>query len=83
MAKDKEAEFEKEIERLAHKSNVNIRKSEFAFETQLKNLDKEIDNVMKNKFKEFDKNKELASEYLNINYTDDSIKRYREKLKKI
>ncbi|WP_296881068.1 hypothetical protein [uncultured Methanobrevibacter sp.] len=83
MAKDKEAEFEKEIERLAHKSNVNIRKSEFAFETQLKNLDKEIDNVMKNKFKEFDKNKELTSEYLNINYTDDSIKRYREKLKKI
>ena len=79
MAKDKEAEFEKEIERLAHKSNVNIRKSEFAFETQLKN----IDNVMKNKFKEFDKNKELTSEYLNINYTDDSIKRYREKLKKI
>ena len=78
MAKDKEAEFEKEIERLAHKSNVNIRKSEFAFETQLKNLDKEIDNVMKNKFKEFDKNKELTSEYLNINYTDDSIKRYRE-----
>ena len=83
MAKDKEAEFEKEIERLAHKSNVNIRKSEFAFETQLKNLDKEIDNVMKNKFKEFDKNKELTSEYLNINYTDDSIKKYREKLKKI
>ena len=78
MAKDKEAEFEKEIERLAHKSNVNIRKSEFAFETQLKNLEKEIDNVMKNKFKEFDKNKELTSEYLNINYTDDSIKRYRE-----
>lgn len=83
MAKNKEADIEKEIERIARQSNINIRKSEFAFETQIKKLDKEIDNVMKNKFDEFDKNKELVSEYLNTDFRNDSIERYREKLKKI
>lgn len=83
MAKDKEVDIEKEIEKLARQSNVNIRKSEFAFDTQLKKLDKEIDKVMKDKLDEFDREKELTSEYLSIDYRNDSIDRYREKLKKI
>ena len=33
--------------------------------------------------KDFDENKELTSEYLSIEYKQDSIDRYREKLKKI
>ena len=83
MAKDKEVDIKKEIEKLARQSNVNIRKSEFAFDTQLKKLDKEIDKVMKDKLDEFDREKELTSEYLSIDYRNDSIDRYREKLKKI
>ncbi|MDO5811360.1 MAG: hypothetical protein Q4Q37_09705 [Methanobrevibacter sp.] len=79
----KEVDIDKEIEKLARKSNINIRKSEFAFENQLKKLDKDIDNAMNNKFKEFDENKQLSSDYLFIDYRNDTIDRYREKLKKI
>lgn len=82
MAK-KEVDFDKELERLARKSNINIRKSEYSFENQIKKLDNEIDNVMNRKLKEFDENKNLTSKYLNIDYKQDSIERYREKLKKI
>lgn len=79
----KEIDFDEEIEKLARKSNINIKKSEYAFENQLKKLDKEIDDIANKKVKEFDKNKELASKYLTIDYKQDSIDRYREKLKKI
>ena len=79
----KEVDFDKELEKLARQSNINIRKSEYSFENQLKKLENDIDNVASKKIKEFDKNKELASEYLSIDYKDGSIARYREKLKKI
>ena len=32
----KEIDFDEELEKIARKSNVNIRKSEYAFENQLK-----------------------------------------------
>ena len=35
----KEIDFDEELEKIARKSNVNIRKSEYAFENQLKKLD--------------------------------------------
>jgi hypothetical protein len=79
----KETDIEKEIERLARKTNINFKKSEFAFENQLKRLDEDIEKASNKKIKEFDKNKELTSEYLFIDYNDDTISRYREKLKKI
>jgi phage host-nuclease inhibitor protein Gam len=82
MAK-KEIDFDEELERLARKSNINIRKSEYSFENQIKKLDTEIDSIANKKIKEFEKNKELTSEYLSIDYTSGSIDRYREKLKKI
>ena len=82
MAK-KDVDIEEEIQRLAHKSNVNIKKSEFAFENQLKKLDTQIDNLSKKKMKEFEKNKELVSKYLEIDYNEGTIERYREKLNKI
>ncbi|MBQ6099463.1 MAG: hypothetical protein IJL02_06315 [Methanobrevibacter sp.] len=83
MSKKDEIDFDKEIEKIARKSNINIRQTEFSFEKQLKKLDKEIDNAMNEKLKEFDKNKELTEDYLLIDYSHDSIDRYREKLKKI
>ncbi len=79
----KDVDIEEEIEKLARQSNINIKKSEFAFESQLRKLDKDIDRVANEKLRDFDKNKMMASDYLSIDYRDDTIARYREKLKKI
>lgn len=83
MSKKEKIDFDKELEKIARKSNVNIRKSEYAFENQLKKLDRDIDNLTNKKIKGFDKNKELTLEYLSTEYKQDSIDRYREKLNKI
>jgi len=83
MSKKEKIDIEKEIEKIARKSNINIRKSEYAFENQLRKLDNDIDNAINSKIKDFDKNKQLTSDYLSIDYKQDSINRYREKLKKI
>ena len=82
MAKD-EFDIDKEIEKLSRKTNINMRKSENSFENMLKRLDDEIDKVTDGKIKEFDDSKKLTAKYLNIDYTQDSIKRYREKLNNI
>ena len=79
----KDFDVDKELERIARKTNLNMRKSEYSFENQLKKLDKDINNLTKQKIKDFDKNKELNSKYLSIDYKQDTIDRYREKLKKI
>jgi hypothetical protein len=79
----KEVDFDKELEKIARQSNINIRKTEFAYENQIRKLDAEIDNMANKKIKEFEKNKELTQDYLSIEYHDASISRYREKLKKI
>ena len=83
MSKKEEIDFDKELEKIARKTNINVRKSEYAFENQLKRLDKDIDKVIDDKIKDFDKNKQLTSDYLSIDYKQDTIDRYREKLKKI
>lgn len=82
MSKEK-FDLDKEIEKIARKSNINMRKSEYSFENQIRRLDKDIDKIMDEKIKIFDENKELTSDYLNIEYKQDTIDRYREKLKKI
>lgn len=83
MSKKKDFDLDEEIEKIARKSNINIQKTEFAFENQLKKLDKDIDKSINKKIKSFDKDKELISDYLSIEYKQDTIDRYREKLKKI
>jgi hypothetical protein len=79
----KEVDFDKEVERLARKTNVNLRKAEYSFDNRLKRLDSDIDNIMNKKIKEFDENKNMTSKYLMTGYKQDTIDRYREKLKKI
>ena len=79
----KEIDFDKELENLSRKSGINIRKSEYSFDNQIKKLDKDIDKIVNEKIKNLDENKKLKSEYLNIDYKQDTIDRYREKLKKI
>ncbi|AMD18134.1 hypothetical protein TL18_08975 [Methanobrevibacter sp. YE315] len=82
MSKEK-VDIDKEVEKLSRKTNINMRKSENSFENRIKKLDKEINNLADRKIKEFDDNKKLTSEYLSIDYKQDTIDRYREKLKKI
>lgn len=83
MSKKEKVDLEKEIERLSRKSNIDMKKFEDSFETRMKKLDDDINKVVKNKMKTFDSNKKLTSDYLNIDYKDATIERYREKLKKI
>lgn len=79
----KELDFDKEVEKLARKSNLNMRKSEYAFEKQLKKLDADIDSLVNEKIKDFDIDKKLTEQYLTIDYSNSTVDRYREKLKKI
>ena len=79
----KDFDVDKEIERLARKSNINMRNSEYSYENQIRKLEKDIDNLSKKKIKDFDKNKDLTFKYLSTDYKQDTIARYREKLKKI
>ena len=82
MAKN-EVDIEKEVERLARKSNINIKKSEYSFEKRISRLDSDIDKVLNDKIKIFDENKKSTQDYLEIEFSHDTIDRYREKLKKI
>jgi len=81
MSKKDEIDLDKEIERLARRSNINMRRSENSFDNRLKRLDKEIDKVLNQKIKDFDDNKKVTEDYLHIDYKNDTINRYREKLK--
>ncbi len=83
MSKKEEFDVDEELERISRKSHIGMRKSEYSFENQIRKLDEEIDKVMNDKLKEFDDNKKLTSNYLSIDYSESTISRYREKLKKI
>jgi hypothetical protein len=83
MSKKDEIDLDKEIERLARKSNINMRRSENSFDNRLKRLDKEMDKLLNQKIKDFDDNKKVTEDYLHIDYKNDTINRYREKLKKM
>ena len=83
MAKKKELDIEEEVQRLARKTNVNIKKSEYSYSKQIERLGKEVDKVVNEKIKVFDEDKLLTEDYLSIDYKDDTVERYREKLKKI
>ncbi len=83
MSKKDEIDVDKEIERLARKSNINMRRSENSFDNRLKRLDKEMDKLLNQKIKDFDDNKKVTEDYLHIDYKNDTINRYREKLKKM
>lgn len=82
MSKKDEFDLDAEIERLARKSNIQMQKTEYTYNNQLKKLDKEIDKAINDKIKLFDENKQSTADYKNIDFKDDTINRYREKLKK-
>ena len=83
MAKNKEVDIEEEVKRLSRKTNYNMKKSEYSFEKRIDRLDSEIDKVLNDKIKQFDDDKKLTQKYMSLEYKQDTIERYREKLKKI
>ena len=83
MAKKKEVDIDEEVERIARKTNFNMRRTEYSYDKQLKRLDSEIDKVLDNKIKQFDDDKSLTEEYLSLEFNHDTVDRYREKLRKM
>lgn len=79
----KDIDIDAKIERISRKTNIKIKKTEFAFEKQIKKLDTEIDEIANQRIKDFEEYKEELENYLTIDYSSLSIDRYREKLKKI
>ena len=79
MSRDVDEEFK----RISRKTNVNIIKSQMAFDNRIKNLENEIENTSKTQIKDFNSNKKLLDKYLSIDYSSSTIDRYRRKLKKI
>ena len=82
MSKE-DVDIDEEIKKLSRKTDIDIRRSEYAFENQIRKLDKDIDNIVKQKIKDFDDNKQVLGDYLTTDYSSSTIDRYREKLKKI
>ncbi len=79
----KKFDIDEEIEKLSRKTNVNMKRTEYAFDNQIRKLETDIEHIVKDKISNFDENKELSSKYLNIDYSSDSIDRYKKRLKKI
>ena len=82
MAK-KDIDFDEELDKIARKSNVKLRKTQYLYDRQFKKLDQEIDNILDKKIKAFTDVVELRREYTGIDVDTSFVDRYREKLKKI
>ena len=96
MSKKEEFDVDEELKKISRKTNVAAIKSQRSFENQIKNihimakkekkikkLEVEIDNVINNKLRQFDVDLKLRSDYLSIDYSDPTVKKIREKLKRI
>lgn len=83
MSKKEEFDVDEELKKISRKTNVAAIKSQRSFENQIKKLDVEIDNVINNKLRQFDVDLKLRSDYLSIDYSDTTVKKIREKLKRI
>lgn len=83
MSKKEEFDVDEELKKISRKTNVAAIKSQRSFENQIKKLDVEIDNVINNKLRQFDVDLKLRSDYLSIDYSDITVKKIREKLKRI
>ena len=83
MSKKEEFDVDEELKKISRKTNVAAIKSQRSFENQIKKLDVEIDNVINNKLRQFDVDLKLRSDYLSIDYSDPTVKKIREKLKRM
>ncbi len=76
-------EIDKKVNRLSRKTNLAVKRKEISFENQMKKLDIQIQNITKQKIRDFNKQKDLYYDYWTINKSDPSIKRYMKKLNKL
>lgn len=82
MAK-KDFDVDKEIKRMSRNIDIDIIKSENAFDNLMDKLDKDIDKAISNKISMFDESKDLTSKHVTTSYTDSALERYKRKLNKI
>lgn len=76
-------DLDKELEKISKNTYKSMKKFEMAFDAKINRLNQEIESLNRKQLKDFDDNKKLTSDYLNIDYSSSTIDRYREKLKKI
>ena len=81
--KNDEIDIDEELRRISRRTNINIIKSQKAFDNKIKNLEKEIEKSSKIQVNEFDSNKRLLENYLLTDFRLSTIDNYRRKLKKI
>jgi hypothetical protein len=81
--KNDEIDIDEELRRISRRTNINIIKSQKAFDNKIKDLEKEIEKSSKIQVNEFDSNKRLLENYLLTDFRSSTIDNYRRKLKKI
>ena len=79
----KDFNLEEEVSEIARKTNFKIRQTEYSYENRLKKLDTEMDNLINNQIKNFDEKKKTTEEYMEIDFDNTLIERYRRKLNKM
>ncbi len=81
--KNNEIDIDEELRKISRRTNINIIKSQKAFDNKIKDLEKEIEKSSKIQVNEFDSNKRLLENYLLTDFRSSTIDNYRRKLKKI
>lgn len=83
MDMSKKSDFDKKLERLSRKTDIEILKHEMGFEAELKKLDEQIEKLANEKIEDFDNSKKSLSKYLDIGSTNDFVEKSRKKLEKL
>lgn len=73
----KEIDFEKEVDRVSRKSNIDIMRLEYSLNRKVRNLDKEINKLTKQKIKEFDNAKKSTKEFIDEEESVPTIEEYK------
>ncbi len=73
----KEIDFEKEVDRVSRKSNIDIMRLEYSLNRKVRNLDKEINKLTKQKIKEFDNAKKSTKEFVDEEESVPTIEEYK------
>ena len=73
----KEIDCEKEVDRVSRKSNIDIMRLEYSLNRKVRNLDKEINKLTKQKIKEFDNAKKSTKEFVDEEESVPTIEEYK------
>ena len=73
----KEIDFEKEVDRVSRKYNIDIMRLEYYLYRKVRNMDKEINKITKQKIKEFDNAKKSTKEFVDEEESVPTIEEYK------